>query len=137
MNITPSNSIVNIDDIDDVIREELKLLQPVVEAFLGNPELPFWVPPQHTMPDIQKFIMELRVPTYPNGKPSLLLHDLDKCDGKKIQEAFGGPTPLYVVTTSLNFLPCTIAGVFATHLDQVEPDASWKPSRSIGASILL
>ncbi|KAF8326242.1 hypothetical protein F5887DRAFT_1144981 [Amanita rubescens] len=40
------------------------------------------------MPDIQNFFTELRIPTYPNGKPNLLLHDLDKCDGKKIQEVY-------------------------------------------------
>ncbi|KAF8625763.1 hypothetical protein AX14_011547 [Amanita brunnescens Koide BX004] len=83
INITPSNSRVNIEDTNKEIEEELELLQPEIEAFLKNPERPIWVP-QHTMPEIQKFIMEHRIPTYPNGKPSLLLHDLDKCDGKKI-----------------------------------------------------
>jgi len=88
------------------------------------------------MPDMQKFIAELRIPTYPNGKPSLLLHDLDKCDGKKIQEVFGSATTTYVITTSLNFLLHTIAGIL-THLDRAKLGTSWKPSRNIGASILL
>ena len=69
--IMPSHSTVNINVIDEEIQEELKSLQPVVEAFLKNPELPIWVPPQHAMPDIQEFITELGIPTYPNGKPSL------------------------------------------------------------------
>ncbi|KAF8338586.1 hypothetical protein F5887DRAFT_1236729 [Amanita rubescens] len=95
--ITPSNSTANINE---EIGEELKSLQPAVEAFLKNPELPIWAPPQHTMPDIHKFITELRIPTYPNGKPSLLLHGLDKCDGKKIKGVFEGATPLCICNTS-------------------------------------
>ena len=89
------------------------------------------------MPDIQEFIMKLRIPTYPNRKPSLLLHGLDKCDGQKIKEVFDDFTPMYVVITSLNFLSCTSTGVFATHLDRVKPGTSWKHSRYIGVSILL
>ncbi|KAF8341836.1 hypothetical protein F5887DRAFT_1062436 [Amanita rubescens] len=97
MSFTPSNSTANINE---EIGEELKSLQPAVEAFLKNPELPIWAPPQHTMPDIHKFITELRISTYPNGKPSLLLHGLDKCDGKKIQGVFEGATPLCICNTS-------------------------------------
>ncbi|KAF8638164.1 hypothetical protein AX14_010217 [Amanita brunnescens Koide BX004] len=55
----------NIDAINEEIKAELKLLQPIVEAFLKNPELPIWVPPQHAMRDIQKFITDL-IPTYGN-----------------------------------------------------------------------
>jgi len=137
MGITPSNSTVKMDVVNEEIEEELKSLRPAVEAFLKNPESPIWIPPQHTMPDIQKFITELRIPTYPNRNPSLLLHGLDKCDGQKIKEVFDDGTPMYVVITSLNFLSRTIAGVSATHLDRVKPGGSWKPSRNIGVSISL
>ena len=137
MNITPSNSTVKIDDIDEKIEQELISLRPAVELFLKNPELPIWVPPPFATPDIQEFIMKLRIPTYPNCKPSLLLHGLDKCDGQKIKEVFDDVTPMYVVITSLNFLSCTSAGVFATRLDRVKPGTSWKRSQYIGVSILL
>jgi hypothetical protein len=137
MNITPSNFTVNIDTTDEKIEKELISLQPAVEAFLKDPELPIWAPPRFATPNIQRFITELQIPTYPNRKPSLLLHNLDNCDGQKIKEVFDDVTPMYVVITSLNFLSRTIAGVSATHLDRVKPGASWKPSRNIGVSILL
>ncbi|KAK2464890.1 hypothetical protein APHAL10511_002966 [Amanita phalloides] len=39
---------------------------------------------------------------------------------------------MYIVMTSPNFLSCTIAGVFVTHLDQVKPGTSWKLSKYWG-----
>ena len=103
--ITPSNSCIRVGGIDVDIKEELKSLQ-------------------HATQDIQGFIRNLRKPTYPNGKPSLSLHDLDKCDGEKIQQVFEAISPMYVIITSLNFLSHAAAGVFATHLDRVKPGAS-------------
>ena len=137
MNIMPSNSTDNIDDIKEKIKEELKLLQPAVKLFLINPELLIWVPPQFAWPDIQEFLKKLQIPIYPNHQPSLLLHGLNKCDGQKIKEVLGDVTPVYVVLTFLNFLSCTSAGVYATHLDQVKPSTSWKHSQYIGVFILL
>lgn len=135
--ITSSNSTMNVDDIDEKIEKELMSLQPAVELFLKNPELPIWVPPQFATPDVQEFIMKLRIPSYPNHKPSLLLHGLDKCDGQKIKDVFDDATPMYVVLTFLNFLSCTSTGAYVTHLDQAKPGTSWKRSLFIGVFILL
>lgn len=90
--------------INEQIKAELKLLQPAVEAFLKNPELPTWVPPDNGMPDIHDFLAGLQMPMYRNKKPSLLLHDLNACDGEAITKIFGTDTPVYVFITSPNVL---------------------------------
>ncbi|KAF8622267.1 hypothetical protein AX15_007143 [Amanita polypyramis BW_CC] len=90
-------------DFDQQIQEELKLLQPSVEAFLNAPELPTWDPPDNFLSDIKKFIKGLQIPTYRNGKPSLLFHKLDECDDKDITKIFGADTHVYVIITALNF----------------------------------
>jgi hypothetical protein len=136
-NITPTESTSGIDVINEQIEAELKLLQPVVEAFLKNPELPTWVPPDNGMPNIYDFLAGLQIPMYRNHKPSLLLHGLGTCDGEEITKIFGTVKPVYVFITSFELFSRTIAGVFATHPDQVKPGASWKASRNTGASTLL
>jgi hypothetical protein len=102
------------------------LLREAVERFLKNPELPIWVPPDHVPSNAREFLLGLRIPTYRNGNPSLLFHDLDNLDafdGQEMDKLFGRDTALYVVYYVLGTFFITTAGVFVTRLDLVKPDA--------------
>jgi hypothetical protein len=96
-NVTPKELAVDIEVIDKRIDKELKSLRGVVETFLKNPEPSTWVPPDYVTPNNREFLTKLRIPSYGNGNPSLLFHDLDVCDGKEIEKIFGHGTSLYVV----------------------------------------
>jgi hypothetical protein len=87
----------NLKAIDEEIDKELKSLRGVVETFLKNPEPPTWVPPDYVTPSNREFLTSLRIPSYSNGNPSLLFHDLDVCDGNEIEKIFEYGTPLYVL----------------------------------------
>jgi hypothetical protein len=76
------------DTIDNLIEEECKSLRMVVEKFLNSPEPPTWDPPPFATN--HEFLASLRLPTYRNGNPSLLFHDLDMCDGAEIERIFRG-----------------------------------------------
>jgi hypothetical protein len=88
---------VDIEVIDRRIDKELESLRGVVETFLKNPEPSIWVPPDYVAPNNREFLTSLRIPSYGNGNPSLLFHDLDVCDGDEIEKIFGRGTSLYVV----------------------------------------
>lgn len=95
--ITPTEHALDIVAVDKNIAEKLQPLRAVIELFLKNPEPPTWVPANSVKSDNCDFIASLKIPSYRNGHPSLLLHDLDVCDDKKITEIFGQSEPLYVV----------------------------------------
>ena len=124
--ITPPEIILDFGTIDKQIQEELKLLRPAVEAFLKAPELPTWDPPDNFASEVKIFIKGLQIPTYRNGKPSLLFHKLDEYDDKEITRIFRTDAHMYVIITALNFCSCAIVGVFAIHLGQVKPGVSWR-----------
>jgi hypothetical protein len=96
-NITPKDLAVDIEVIDKRIDKELESLRGVVETFLKNPEPSIWVPPDYVTPNNREFLTNLRIPSYGNGNPSLLFHDLEVCDDNEIEKIFGRGTPLYVV----------------------------------------
>ncbi|KIM47458.1 hypothetical protein M413DRAFT_200359 [Hebeloma cylindrosporum] len=101
INTTPQEHAVDIEVIDKRIHKELESLGGVVEAFLRNPEPPVWVPPDYVTADNREFLTNLQLPSYGNGKPSLLFHNLDKCDRIEIEKMLGpGTTSLCICNTS-------------------------------------
>ena len=98
MRPTDLEPLVGIDIIDRRVKKELQSLRVEVEAFLKNPEAPTWNPPEWPTHDVQQFLTNLQLPCYANGHPSLLLHDLDACDGDEIKKLFGSAQRMYVVT---------------------------------------
>ncbi|KAF8223312.1 hypothetical protein L208DRAFT_1426082 [Tricholoma matsutake] len=99
-NITPKEHIFDIEAIDKEIEKELKSLCEVIETFLKNPEPSTWVPPNYVTPSNREYLTNLRIPSYRNGQPSLLLHNLDVCDGNEIEEMFGHGEHLCICNTS-------------------------------------
>jgi hypothetical protein len=97
--LTSTGSTFGIEVIDQRIENELESLRVVVETFLRSPEPPTWDPPVYATPTNREFLASLRLPTYRNGNPSLLFHDLDVCDGDEIKEIFGKSQHMYVVIT--------------------------------------
>ncbi|KAK2464549.1 hypothetical protein APHAL10511_003407 [Amanita phalloides] len=98
--ITPPELFLDINVINRQIHAELMSLQSVVEAFLKNPELPTWVPPENATPSVHTFITGLRIPTYRNRKPSLLFHNLNTCNATEIKKIFGAVTHMCICNTS-------------------------------------
>ena len=120
---------LDIEAIDKKINEELESLRKVVKIFLKDPEPPTWNPPDFVPLSDRKFITNLRIPSYPNGSPSLLFHNLDECDDREIEMIFGSYAHQYVVINcALNTSQHVQAGVFATHLARAKPVACWKAS---------
>jgi hypothetical protein len=110
----------------------------MVETFLKNPEPPTWIPPDYVTSSDRDFLTSLRIPSYRNGNPSLLFHNLDVCDDKEIEMIFGPGAHQYVVINcALNTSQHVQAGAFATHLAREKPVACWKASRNTGDSTLL
>jgi hypothetical protein len=91
--------IFDIDVIDQQIEKKFELLREGVEAFLGSPNPRTWVPPNWMTASNREFYKNLQIPTYHNGNPSLLLHELDLCNVPEIEEKFGGRQHMYVVVT--------------------------------------
>ncbi|KAF8343670.1 hypothetical protein F5887DRAFT_1134740 [Amanita rubescens] len=89
-----------IDEIDERIQAMLKSCQPAIEAFLKNPELPTWAPPDHATPNVHEFITSLQIPSYSTRNPSLLFHDLEKCDEEEITKIFGADTHMLICNAS-------------------------------------
>lgn len=59
------------------IDQYLADLRPKIEAFLTKPDLPTWLPPESGADEkTREFYQELGIPLV-NGKPNLLLHQLD------------------------------------------------------------
>jgi hypothetical protein len=106
--------------MDEKIDMELESLRGVIETFLKNPEPSIWVPPDYVTPNNREFLTNLRIPSYTNGNPSLLFHDLDVCDDNEIEKIFGPGTSLYVVINCALSLLTRIVGAFATHPDQAK-----------------
>ena len=103
-NITPKELSLDIDAIDAMIDRELGLLRGVVETFLKNPEPPIWVPPNYTTPSYHDFLTSLQIPSYRNGNPSLLLHNLQEGE---IAEIFGDARHMCVAITVTSLLLTT------------------------------
>jgi len=74
--------------IEEKIKKELDLLSGELKTFLKNPDPPTWVPTDYVALN-REFLTNLRLPTYRNGNPSLLFHDLDACDDDEIKKIFG------------------------------------------------
>jgi hypothetical protein len=137
-NITFTGLTLGIEEIDKEINKELDLLRGMVETFLKNPEPPTWIPPNNVTANNREFLTNLRIPSYHNGNPSLLFHNLDVCDEKEIEKIFGRGTHQYVIINcALNTSQHVRAGAFATHRARAKPVACWKASRNIGDSTLL
>jgi hypothetical protein len=139
MNITPPESRLDIEAIDEKINRELNVIRGMIKAFLKNPEPRIWKPPEFASLSNQDFITDLRIPCYHNGNPSLLFHNLNVCGhDKEIKMVFGSSEHQYVVINcALNASQHVQAGSFATHLAQAKPVACWKASRNTGDSTLL
>ena len=136
--ITPPEVALGIEIIDEKINEELKSLRVMVEMFLKSPEPPTWIPPDDVTSSDRDFLTNLRLPTYRNGNPSLLFHNLDVYDDKEIKMIFGpGQHQYVVINCSLNTSQHVQAGAFATHLAREKPVAYWRASRNTGDSTLL
>jgi hypothetical protein len=87
-----------IEIIDEKINQELDSLRGMVETFLKNPEPPTWIPPESATPSNREFLTNLQIPSYRNGAPSLLFHNLDEYNDKEIEMVFGpGDRRQYVV----------------------------------------
>ena len=89
--LTPPQAEVDIDVINAKINKELESLRNVIEAFLKAPEPPTWIPPENA--SHYEFLKNLQIPSYANGKPSLLFHNLDVCDDAEIEKMFAPPAP--------------------------------------------
>jgi hypothetical protein len=137
-NITRTDLTLGVEVIDKIIKEELDSLRGMVETFLKNPEPRTWIPPDSVTLSDRDFLTSLRIPSYHNGNPSLLFHNLDVCDDKEIEMIFGSRAHQYVVINcALNTSQHVQAGAFATHLAREKPVARWKASRNTGDSTLL
>jgi hypothetical protein len=83
-NIARPELQLDIEAIDEKVNKELDSLRGVFEKFLKNPEPRTWEPPKFATPSNHTFLSDLRIPSYGNGNPSLLFHNLDVCNDKKI-----------------------------------------------------
>ena len=92
---------LEIDAINDLVAKELNSLREEVEDFLKSPNPPIWVPPESATPSDREFYTRLEIPTYRNGDPSLLFHDLHLFDVEKIKKMYKRGRHLYVATTWL------------------------------------
>jgi hypothetical protein len=87
--ISPPGEALPIEQIDAnimKIREDIRLQ---IEAFLQQPNPPAWIPPPTVDPNHHEFLRNLCIPTYEDGSPSLLFHELAYADKSKVKEIFG------------------------------------------------
>jgi hypothetical protein len=96
-NITPKNIVLPIETIKDYISKERNSIAKIINAFLKDPEPSIWIPPEYA--SNREYLASLRLPTYPNGSPSLLLHNLDACDPVQVERLSEGLYPLCVIIT--------------------------------------
>jgi hypothetical protein len=135
---TPPDVTLGIKVIDEIINEELDSLRGIVETFLKDPEPRTWIPPDYVTSSDRDFLTNLRIPSYRNGNPSLLFHNLDVCDDEDIKMIFGpGAHEYVVINCALNTSQHIQAGAFAIRLVREKPVACWKASRNTGDSTLL
>ena len=131
--ITQPEFELGIDEIDKLIDKEGESLSDEIEAFLKSPEPPRWIPPNCATPSNREFLRNLRIPSYLNGSPSLLFHNLDVCDGNQIEEIL---RTACVCSYEFYFKPLlshySTAGSFATRQDQEKLGACWKVPRNTG-----
>jgi hypothetical protein len=86
-----------IETIQGKIDDELENIRGVVETFLNNPEPPVWIPPKSATASNQEFLKNLQIPSYLDGNPNILFHNLDMCDNDEIKMKFGHNAHQYVV----------------------------------------
>ena len=96
-NITPPDLELNIEIIDEMINDELGNIRGMVETFLNDPEPPVWIPPESATASHQEFLKSLQIPSYLNGDPNPLFHNLDVCDNDEI----GRYSDIVLVHTSM------------------------------------
>ena len=94
--ITPDLEL-DIETIEQKINDELGNIRGMVETFLNDPEPPVWIPPKSATASNQEFLKSLQIPSYLDGDPNLLFHNLDVCDNDEIEEIFGNGAHQYVV----------------------------------------
>jgi hypothetical protein len=94
--ITPNNNSLPIEVINNLISKERKSLREMIVQFLKDPELPIWDPPEYASD--REYLASLQLPTYPDGGPCLLLHNLNECDPDEVK-VFRGVHPLCVIIT--------------------------------------
>jgi hypothetical protein len=93
--IQPPLRILEIEEIDPLVKKELKSLRDVVAAFLKSPDPPLWAPPDYAAPSDREFLANLQIPSYADGRPSLLFHDLHSRDDDEIKKIFGTNDHVY------------------------------------------
>jgi hypothetical protein len=90
-------TLFEIEAIDQLIKKERESLRDVVAAFLKSPGPPLWAPPDHATPSDREFLATLQIPSYSDGRPSLLFHNLHVRDDDEIKKIFGTNNPVYEV----------------------------------------
>ena len=90
---------LEIEAIDQLVAKELDSFREEIKDFLKSPNPPSWVPPKSATPSDCEFYTSLKIPTYRNGDPSLLFHELESCDVEKIKKMYKRGRHMYVVTT--------------------------------------
>jgi len=78
---------LNITTVTVRIDEYLKKLRPVIHAFLTNPTMPNWEPPDSVDNETRNFYKDLAIPSF-NDKPSLLLHELGNTPNPNVDALF-------------------------------------------------
>ena len=108
---TLPESTFPINRIEDEINQELDSIRGVVKAFLNNPEPTTWISPDSIKitQSNRKFIGDLQIPSYRDGAPSLLFHNLDECDDEEIEMIFGSDGRQYVI------INCALNTSHSTH----------------------
>jgi hypothetical protein len=88
--ISPPGEALPIEQINAKIMEIREDIRLRIEAFLQQPNPPAWIPPPTVVdPNHRKFLLDLCIPTYEDGSPSLLFHELAYADKSKVKEIFG------------------------------------------------
>jgi hypothetical protein len=81
----------SLAQIEEKIEKISDKIRPRIEKFLQQPNPPAWIPPSAIVDaNHRTFLTNLRIPTYEDGRPSLLLHELADADESKAQDIFNG-----------------------------------------------
>ena len=88
--VSPPGQRVPLETLNEKLQTALSEIRPRIEKFLRNPDPPTWTPPATVIdPDHRKFLSDLNLPTYRNGNPSLLFHNLANAYEFKVNRIFG------------------------------------------------
>jgi hypothetical protein len=91
----PSAQVLQIDAVQSEINGVLTSISPQIRSFLQNPELLKWQPPSSITDALTlEFLQKLQIPTYRDGRPSLLFHNLHLGNGLS-EEICGANSHLY------------------------------------------